>query len=304
MDFLYNIYFWFPKFENYFGFLGKIIDKLMEKLMIVSLNVVAPRPFSKAENAYELNREGREQQVIISLTSFPSRIHTLSLCIETLFRQTFKADKMILWLSKEQFSNIELPHSLIELSQRGLDIRWVNDDLKAHKKYHYAFKEFENEIIVTFDDDALYPRNVLQALVELHEKFPKAICANRVHLMTQSNGRLLPYNKWKHNCKDILKPSKQLMPVGIGGILYPPHAVSEEVFDVEVLKKICFFADDVWLKFHAMSKGTEVVTSKKFNKDFITIKTSQNVRLVSSNVFESGNDKQIQEVMNYYHIKL
>ena len=41
----------------------------------------------------------RQQKVIISLTSYPKRINTLWIVIETLLRQTMKLDEIILWLA-------------------------------------------------------------------------------------------------------------------------------------------------------------------------------------------------------------
>ena len=40
------------------------------------------------------------EEVIISLTSFPKRMKTLPLTLESLFRQTVKPTKIILWLAE------------------------------------------------------------------------------------------------------------------------------------------------------------------------------------------------------------
>ena len=73
--------------------------------------------------------ERRECRVIVSLTSFPTRIHIVVYTIETLLSQTFKPDLVVLWLAKEQFPRREdnLPRRLLNLRKYGLIIRWYHD---------------------------------------------------------------------------------------------------------------------------------------------------------------------------------
>src|SRR5690606_22827294 len=72
-------------------------------------------------------------EVVVSLTSFPARINTVWLVIESLLRQKVKPDKLILWLSKDQFSSIDvLPKRLKSQILRGLEIRFVEGDLRSH----------------------------------------------------------------------------------------------------------------------------------------------------------------------------
>ena len=75
----------------------------------------------------------REVSVIVSLTSYPGRINIVYRTIKTILTQTFKPDRVILWLSDEQFKGIPLPNNLTELEQYGLEIRWCQD-IKSYKK--------------------------------------------------------------------------------------------------------------------------------------------------------------------------
>ena len=45
------------------------------------------------------------QRIIISLTSYPARIHIVYKVIESLIKQKEKADEIILWLSILEFPN-------------------------------------------------------------------------------------------------------------------------------------------------------------------------------------------------------
>lgn len=55
--------------------------------------------------------------------------------IETILSQSIKPDKVILYLSKVQFPRLEedLPDSLLNMKARGLDIRFVEGDIRSHK---------------------------------------------------------------------------------------------------------------------------------------------------------------------------
>lgn len=74
-----------------------------------------------------LNTQKRNEKIIVSLTSFPGRIHLVHKTIQTILLQSVKPDLIELWLAKEQFPNLEkdLPSELIELTQFGLNIRGV-----------------------------------------------------------------------------------------------------------------------------------------------------------------------------------
>ena len=46
--------------------------------------------------------------VVVSLTSFPKRIDTVDIVIKSMFKQTVIPDKILLYLSKEEFKNKKL----------------------------------------------------------------------------------------------------------------------------------------------------------------------------------------------------
>lgn len=101
--------------------------------------------------------------IIISMTSYPGRIKYVSQVLGTIFAQTKAPDKIILWLAEEEFPGREesLPAELISFSSQGrITIRWC-DNLKAHKKYYYAFHEYHDALIITVDDDILYAEDMV-----------------------------------------------------------------------------------------------------------------------------------------------
>lgn len=305
MNFAYRLFYSLPNFAR-IGFLGKVINKILEKSLKFVFDYSVPRYLSNnSSNELGINRKIRDEKYIVSLTSFPARIDEIWITLETILRQTFKPDAIILYLAKEQFPGEKIPENLSKLKSRGVDIRFCDEDLRSHKKYFYVLKEFQDANIITLDDDVYYPNFVLKELIKLHKKYPKAICANRAHLITFNSSREVnPYNKWKHNYKSIKQPSLFLSQVGVGGVLYPPNCLSAEVLNKDVFKEVCFFADDLWLKLMSTINKTPIVTSSVVNKNIIAVSKSQKERLLNLNSKNGGNTQQLNNLLEFYNLNL
>lgn len=302
---VYKIYYALPNFD-FLGKFGKGINRALGILNKKILDRTVPKKMLSTQNhvGVGINSEPRDELYIVSLTSFPGRIADVWISIECLLRQTFKPDKIILWLAIEQFPDKKIPDSLKELEFRGLEVKFCEEDLRAHKKYYYALKNYPDANIITVDDDLYYDNFLLENIYLLHKKYPNNIVTNRAHKMRfDSNKQIEAYRKWSHNVssKDA---SHLLLATGGGGTLYPPNSLHVEVLNKEVFKKVCFLADDIWLKCMALMNGTKVVTNSKYNKDPLSIRNSQMEKLVSENVLSGGNDKQLRDVCAYYNINL
>lgn len=305
MDRIYKIYFILPNFKK-FGFFGKVINRSLEKFMKILLDLFIPRYLKKTQaiQGMGINMKPREMKYIVTLTSIPERIDEIWITIETLFRQSFQPDQIILWLSKLQFSNDSLPQSLLNLKERGLQIEYVADDIKSHKKYFYAFKKFPDSIVITVDDDVYYPKNTLRYLIEAHNNHSNSIIANRAHKITFLDGKLRPYRKWVHNIKCVNDASLLYVPTGVGGVLYPPNSFHQDIFDVGTFKEICSLADDLWIKVATLRNHSSVIITPYFTKDLINVGTTQRVKLVSSNSWGGGNDIQFKKVLDFFNIEI
>ncbi len=305
MNFLYTLYFALPNFAR-IGLPGKAINKLMAMSLKRLFDLFMPRYFKRTgrKAGYGLNTKKRAETYIVSLTSFPARIEDIWITIETILRQSFKPDKIILWLSAEQFPDKKLPESLIKLQERGLTIRFCEEDLRSHKKYFYAMQEYPEANIITFDDDSYYHKDVLLKLIQLHRLFPGAICANRAHKITFSNGMVKPYRQWVSNYKRFNEPTHLLVPTGVGGVLYPPGSLAKEVFQKEIFQKICPQADDLWLKVNALRNNTKVISTKYFNKALIAVSKTQKERLLQYNSLNGGNDQQLKNLIGHFEIDM
>jgi len=254
-----------------------------------------------------LDKSGRDNHhIVVSLTSFPPRYDTLHLVIKSILNQVMKPNLIFLCLSKGEIEDkSKLPSSVLNLEKYGLHIFLEDDNLKPHKKYFYAMKQYPNSIIITVDDDAMYDTNLVLDLYTSYLKNKTAVSARRVHKIIKNEANnLLPYNRWDYEYKKAEKPSHSLFATGVGGVLYPPDILPPETFDTEKIKKLCLNADDVWLKFMEIRSGIPVVWVKGKRIQPLTIIKSQKISLQKSNYHENQNDKYITCLQNYYGIDL
>ncbi len=112
--------------------------------------------------------EEGEEHTIVSLTSWPPRIHTVFLTIESILRQSHKPHKVLLYLSEAEFPTRELPETLKLQQARGLEVRWVKENLKSFKKLLYALREFPESNIITVDDDRFYNKELIKKMLLTH----------------------------------------------------------------------------------------------------------------------------------------
>lgn len=124
----------------------KILRKKVDKLDIQQIS---------------LNSDYREQILTCSLTSFPDRISTVHYTIKSLYNQSVKPDRIILWLSSAEFDGVELPESIKALQRKGLEIRFC-ENLYGHKRYYKMIEEQKtNELLLMFDDDIIDRKSVV-----------------------------------------------------------------------------------------------------------------------------------------------
>ena len=305
LSILLNFYYKLPHDKN--GILSKILNRLVAKTIKFFIDFFIPRFFSRTSSYQQIgiNTDNyRNKKIIISLTSFPKRIKFVWIAVECLLRQSYKPDAIILWLSKTQFEGLSLPNSLINQIPRGLTVKFVEDDLKSHKKYVYAFDLFPDDYIVTVDDDLYFDNCLIENLINLKNSFPNSIPTNRCHgIKFNKNGEIIKYSKWFHNSTEC-KPSFFLVPTGGFGTLYCRQDLADSYNDIALIKSICPHADDLWMRIQTLLLNKTVVTNDKYNKDPITIKNSQIENLVKINVKSGGNDIQMKALLDFYNIKI
>lgn len=237
------------------------------------------------------------KNIIVSLTTFPARINDVWMTIECLLRQTYMPEKIILWLSKNQFPNKNaLPEALLKLENKIFEIRFVDGDIRSHKKYVYAFKEFPTKLVVTVDDDLIYSPNLIENLVKAHELYPNdVLCCYAKKLDWDEAGCIKPYNCWPVtsdiDCSQIFFGSG-------GGTLFQPSNMYKDVLNIELSNKLTPLADDVWL--NAMCRLSNLKIRLITKNLFFFLDKNEDLSLSKQNVEMQRNDIQINNITEYY----
>ena len=244
-----------------------------------------------------------EPKVIVSLTSYPKRMSTIVHCIKSLLEQSYSNFSILLYLSKLQFPNLEKDLnedilSLLETHKDKLFIRFVEGDIRSHKKYFYAMQEYEMYPVVTVDDDFIYEKDMLKNLVDSYIKNPDCISCHRGHqILFNKNGLPREYKNWRWEfTMNKGLPLYSILATGCMGVLYPPRAIPKIAFNEEWIKKSCLLTDDLWLKVMSVLNGvkTLVVLEPCKSKE---IPNSQETALWKENVFNNNNDVSFLEII-------
>ena len=236
--------------------------------------------------------------LIISLTSYPARIKTVNQTIESLLNQTHKADKVILWLAPEQFPNREsdLPQQLLDLRDKGLTIDWYHD-IKSYKKLIPALQKYPDATIVTTDDDVIYDKDMFES----YKIEPNAIHCHRAHLITMSGRKINKYNDfvWTNKLPRHLESDYKLFFTGVGGVLYPPRCLHNNVLNETEFMSLCPHGDDIWFWGNAVLNTTKIklITNRIAPQ---LIEGTQEVALWQQNVKDGKNDIQIANLVKKY----
>ncbi|RAX58662.1 hypothetical protein CCZ01_02455 [Helicobacter monodelphidis] len=260
---------------------------------LLSSSVTLPKPSTSSE-------------YILSLTTFPERIHVVGWTLLSFFIQTQLPNRIILVLKREEFplGEKQLPKELFHFQEMGLEILWVNENHRSYAKIIPILNRYPEATIITADDDHYYTSDWLEKLITNHKKEPQYIHAHRVHhLNFDENRQLLPYNQWHLALLDKdSKPNPSFFnfATGIGGVLYPPHCFYKDICDSSLYLKICPSADDIWLW------GMEVLAHRqikriegRYDRPIGTM-LSQKTSLSYENVHHSANDIQIQQLLAHY----
>lgn len=246
-----------------------------------------------------IEKNKRKKEITISLTSYGARVNKVHCVIESLMQQTVKADKIILWLSVDEFKNKNLPKLLKNQEKRGLTINFC-EDLKSYKKIIPTLIKHPDDLIITADDDLIYPIDHIERLYNAHIEEPNIIHCNRAHLIKINKSKIIkPYKKWEYETSHQFA-SKFILPTTGAGAIYFPGCFHEEVLNKNAFMKLCPFADDIWLKMMSAKNNTlcKLIPFPTPLKHYVKIPSPHGQSLTAINRVQ--NDIQLNWILDAY----
>lgn len=284
----------------------KKIKKLLKKLLTLedvvnSISIINHLKYSSL-NSKEIGISNKKDlELIISLTSYSTRVSEVYLVIESLFNQSLKADKIILWLDKNEFSDETIPFTLRNQIKRGLEIKYCKN-IKSYKKLIPTLKMYPNSTIITVDDDILYPIDFVENFILNHKKYPNVVLCNIGREIPTDKEKRKFYKNWNYT-KQISQPKKEIIPIGAGGVLYPPHCFYQDILDEEKFMNLAPSADDIWFKAMTLKNNVESMVLgdiNKYLKKIIVLEEAQEIALFNENIRK--NDEQIKNIFEKYNL--
>ena len=252
-----------------------------------------------------MNKHTDNEQIIVSLTSFPEAIPYAVQAIRSILNGSLLPDKVVLYLDTPKFPGGILPAELEALKQETslLEVRFDEAEIRSYKKLVPALRDFPNSVIVTIDDDISYPVDMLKQLVKMHKQLPNAIIAHRARKVKPE----LPYRKWrKYKFHDFIFRKHHFnfhtLQTGVGGVLYPPHSLDETMLDAELFMQMAPTNDDIWFWAAAVAKGTYVVPVPGWHPKAIEIGKPGEFSLKTVNL-KPGDDRNreaLDKIFEHY----
>lgn len=252
-------------------------------------------------------KEKRKPRLIVSLTSFPERMHDIQYCLYSLLTQSLQPDEIILWLGEEEFPHgkKDIPHEVLKLENCGLTIKFTKD-IKSYKKLIPALKEYPDDVLITADDDIYYPANWLAKLAVAHKKFEGDIICHRAHLIKFTpGGNISPYNTWK-KAVHAAEPSCLYFCTTGAGVLYPPHALHKDAAEESRFLQLAPFADDIWFWAMAVLNGKQIRIVENPMTELVYVNPQREYRmtneltLAAQNISQGQNNEQLKNILSVY----
>lgn len=241
---------------------------------------------------------GLPGELIVSVTSYGRRFGTLHLTLESLLNQTIKPDRVVLWLGHGDVP--KLPRKVRALMKRGLEVRGVTD-LRQYTKLVFALSAFPDGYIVTADDDIFYRPDWLASLVAGYRTNDVVVCRRAHRLVSPRPDIILPYLDWQWDVQDAASrtPSTDILPTGVGGVLYPPGVLHPDVTNETLFLELAPTNDDLWFFWMARRAGSRCEkVGGEFEMEMWP--DTQEVSLYQENVAALGNDRQVAALLRRY----
>ena len=205
------------------------------------------------------SRRNTAKNVVITMTTLPSRIRNIRTTIASLLDQSIAPEKIILNLpkySRREQIGYAIPRYL--KNHPSILVNEIEEDLGPATKLLPTLKLFEGSdtLIIVADDDEIYPKGLIENYLSHADRFPTSVMS--------LVGWDAPED-FKHTSKQVLygaigdrpkgsmkviKPTRTDCVQGASTFAVRPGFFTESIFLYADAPKEAFYVDDIWVSGH------------------------------------------------------
>ena len=226
-----------------------------------------------------------DAQIIVNITTWKKREHCLYKMLSNLKKQTLKANKIILWLSEEEYDKTKLSLNIQKCVNDNLitDIQWVKKNTKGHKRYE-CFKYYNDCYNILLDDDILYKPTFIKELINESKKNQNCITVYSSYGVEYSGVHITRTQYYK-------EPSHKNNFIA-GRCCFPPYIFPLDAYnDEELRNEYVINCDESWYRPFFIKHNIKInVIHQWDNTHYPTIDDSQNDCLwnINGRVYDNG----------------
>lgn len=189
-------------------------------------------------------------RVIVSMTSYPKRIANVAMSIFLLLtRQTRKPDEIHLWLSIEEFPNMEesLPEDLrAVLNHERVFMHWLLKNTFVHKRHEIFKIASDNDCVFLIDDDVRYDDNLIASVMLVHNEHRDCIVCYNNYNPHEYDGRHILYRNNKLGAGPHINKVRWCGQSMIPAKVYPKNILDDSHKDIR--SKTSPVSDECWFQ--------------------------------------------------------
>ncbi|RAR47240.1 glycosyltransferase [Flavobacterium lacus] len=249
-------------------------------------------------------RTNPKAQFVVSIASYPKRAHLLPAVFEALNTQTEVPQKWILVLSEEEWPDLIVPTYLNKLVKRGLEILWVKNNTFAVKKLVPVVEKYPEKAVITFDDELIYGKHVIEKLINCSKVNQGAIIGHVAKQLVKKNGELKMFYRLK-KVASYATPSPQVYFLGGSGTYYPSGSLHVKVTNNEAIHKIVpGRGSDIWFWAAAVANGTkQICLGSKTDRTLYFAIPETNQTKPKETPGKNVMDERFQMAIDYFGIR-
>jgi len=240
--------------------------------------------------------------VIVSLTSTPSRIAKIAPTLYSLIDQSIKPSDIYINIPEKyrDMDEYDIPNDITKLSL--VTVKRIEKDLGPASKLLPILKLSHidpNTMIIILDDDQIYSDKLIENYITFEKVYPNSalcLCGWRV----PSNGKHNSRKSLRGSGVKIFQPKPNIQQdenieilQGASSFMVKPRFFNADVFDYSDAPKQAFFVDDIWFSGHLARNGINkkvIKTKMPYGRMESVLSSTQTGLVKTDNSVDNNND--------------